>query len=113
MTGAAPLAGGDKTTSEALPANALLKRTSAELIRVRSLMTELENNFLDGPPSGASTDSLKVLQNIDLIQQSLNGLAEFLDALGESCGALHIPAARPLSRVTLEKMRHRLRHGNT
>lgn len=84
--------------------------TARELGRIRATILEVEG-YLDHAvlrvTEGLSSDEIAAFQKLDLVAQSTEALAKFLDTLSQDphCADRH---AEALSAVHLEEMAHRL-----
>ena len=109
---------GNQDTQEELPE--ILMRIVSELHDVAYLIERVEPQLLElgGPNVLASSDSVKVLQGIDLAVQKARGLAEFIDTItGTIPNDWMIDMTTALSLVKLADMQKALgaglRHGHS
>ncbi len=96
---------------EKLPVAVVVERVGQELDRLSLLVRKLEDDLLMLPKPGPSTDRIVAQQSVDMVQQSIDALAGFLDSIAQQCGPMDIHVANALSQVLLGEMRERLTVG--
>lgn len=101
MGDVAPLSG-------TVPVSTAVKRAAEELLLIKGLIGELEDRLLAWPQLEMAATSMLELQNIDIVQQSLDALTAFLADMAENCGASEVTLDQSLSLVPLGEMRGRL-----
>jgi hypothetical protein len=97
-----------KLGPKTLPISLVMQRTAGELERINLLIRELEDGFLGRPDAGNNILCTSTLQNIDLAQQSVNGLIYFLHNLAGNCDEIIVTVDRSIAQIQLEDMRRRL-----
>lgn len=94
------------------PLREVMTRISSELVDVAELIERLEPILSSGRSTEflASPDHMRIMQGIDLAVQKTNGLADFLNGIGERLEPEHvIDITTALNLITLEDMKRRLK----
>ena len=94
-----------------LPLPVVLGRAGMELDRIADLIGLLEESLLPTNQKPSETNAIMARQSVDIIQQSINVLACFLNTAAEQSDCLDIPVEQALAQVSLGAMRERLING--
>lgn len=90
----------------------VVERAAHELDRVSLLVRELEDTLITARNTATGADTVVAQQSVDMVQQSVDVLSDFLKNLAVQCGSWDVPVATPLAQVSLGAMRERLIQGD-
>lgn len=99
---------GPETLVHELALNEVLTRFATEMRQLKAEVVNLESSFLSNPEILLDDDVREKVQSIDLIQQSLQALADSMSSIAKQpCGRITL-MEDALSEIHLGAMRRRL-----
>ena len=92
----------------AFPAYVVFNKVAREFDRVAHLLSNLEDSVLVSCATGLDRDALTALQSIDLMQQSISALSDFLQNTAADLPKGELDITLAVSQIRLGDMRRRL-----